>query len=130
VQWDDRFQVIFRDDAVKPGDAIRHAEELPILGGKLSYWPAGFYFERSPRFCRIFALQRKSSVCLRGFASGDAHCVGGKVTALRFSYRDRRPSMQAGMAAEAAAKLPAKRWATLAPNYEDGNIPTWAAFQG
>src|SRR5260370_40210672 len=33
-----------------------------------------------------------------------------------------RPSnyMQAAMLAEAAAKLPAKRWATIAPNYEYG----------
>src|SRR5208282_1713824 len=39
----------------------------------------------------------------------------------RYTFR-LRPSnyMQAAMLAEAAAKLPAKRWATIAPNYEYG----------
>src|SRR5258708_37509487 len=35
------FQVIFRDDAVKPGDAIRHAEEL-LSSEKVVIFAGGF----------------------------------------------------------------------------------------
>ena len=47
----------------------------------------------------------------------------------RYTFR-LRPSnyMQAGMLAEEAAKLPAKRWATIAPNYEYGQSAV-AAFK-
>jgi branched-chain amino acid transport system substrate-binding protein len=109
------FQVIFRDDAVKPGDAIRHAEEL--LSSEKVVILAGGFTSSVALALSDFALQRKVPfVC--GIASSDA-IVWAKGN--RFTFRTATSaSMQAGMAAEAAAKLPAKRWATLAPNYEMG----------
>ena len=46
----------------------------------------------------------------------------------RYTFR-LRPSnyMQAAMLAEEAAKLPAKRWATIAPNYEYGQSAVGAS---
>ncbi len=110
-----RLEVVYRDDAVKAGDAVRHAEEL-VSSEKVSALAGGF----TSSVCLAladFAQQRKVPfVC--GIAVSDA-VIWEKGN--RFTFRTAQSTtMQAGMLAEAAAKLPAKRWATVAPNYEYG----------
>jgi branched-chain amino acid transport system substrate-binding protein len=110
-----RLEIVYRDDAVKAGDAVRHAEEL-VSSEKVSALAGGF----TSSVCLAladFAQQRKVPfVC--GIAVSDA-IVWEKGN--RFTFRTAQSTtMQAGMLAEAAAKLPAKRWATVAPNYEYG----------
>lgn len=110
-----RLEIVYRDDAVKAGDAVRHAEEL-VSSEKVSALAGGF----TSSVCLAiadFAQQRKIPfVC--GIAVSDA-IVWEKGN--RYTFRTAQSTtMQAGMLAEAAAKLPAKRWATVAPNYEYG----------
>ena len=108
-------QVIFRDDAAKPGDAIRQAEEL-TGSEKVSALAGGF----TSSVCLAladFAQQRKLPfVC--GIAVSDA-IVWEKGNPYTF-HTAASTYMQAAMLADAAAKLPAKTWATVAPNYEYG----------
>ncbi len=108
-------QVIFKDDAAKPGDAIRQAEEL-VGSDKVSALAGGF----TSSVCLAladFAQQRKLPfVC--GIAVSDA-IAWEKGNAYTF-HTAASTYMQAAMLADAAAKLPAKKWATVAPNYEFG----------
>jgi branched-chain amino acid transport system substrate-binding protein len=108
-------QAIFRDDAVKAGDAIRQAEELTASEG-VSVLAGGF----SSSVCLAladFAQQRKVPfVC--GLAVSDA-VVWEKGN--RYTFHTAASTyMQARALADVAAKLPAKTWATVAPNYEYG----------
>jgi branched-chain amino acid transport system substrate-binding protein len=108
-------QIIFRDDAVKAGDAIRQAEELTASEG-VSMLAGGF----SSSVCLAladFAQQRKIPF-LCTIASSDA-IVWEKGN--RYTFKTCASTyMQALALAEIAAKLPAKTWATVAPNYEYG----------
>jgi branched-chain amino acid transport system substrate-binding protein len=108
-------QVVYRDDAVKAGDAIRQAEELTASEG-VSILAGGF----SSSVCLAladFAQQRKVPfVC--SIASSDA-IVWEKGN--RYTFKTAASTyMQALALAEIAAKFPAKTWATVAPNYEYG----------
>jgi branched-chain amino acid transport system substrate-binding protein len=102
-----KLEVISRDDAGKPQNAIRLAGEL-LAGGYLSN--VGLALSD-------YALQRKR-LYIAGEPLSDA-MVWEKGN--RYCFR-LRPStyMQAAMLVAEAAKLPAKRWATVAPNYEYG----------
>jgi branched-chain amino acid transport system substrate-binding protein len=110
-----KLEIIFRDDAMKPGDAIKQAEEL-ATNEKVAVLAGGF----SSSVCLAvadFALRKKIPfVC--GISGSDA-IVWEKGNA--FTFRTNASNhMMADMMAEEAAKLPAKRWATIAPNYEFG----------
>jgi branched-chain amino acid transport system substrate-binding protein len=107
-------QAIFRDDAAKAGDAIRQAEELTGSGVTAL---AGGFTSSSCLALADFALQRKIPfVC--GIAVSDA-IVWEKGN--RYTFHTAASTyMQARALAEVAAKLPAKSWATVAPNYEYG----------
>ncbi len=108
-------EVISRDDAGKPQDAVRFAGELvddlkvDILGGT--------FLSHIGLAVSDFALQRKK-LFVGSEPLADA-LVWEK--GHRYGYR-LRPStyMQAAMLVEEAAKFPAKRWVTVAPNYEYG----------
>lgn len=108
-------EVISRDDAGKPQDAVRFAGEMiddlkvDILGGT--------FLSHIGLAVSDFALQRKK-LFVGSEPLADA-LVWEK--GHRYGYR-LRPStyMQAAMLVEEAAKLPAKRWVTVAPNYEFG----------
>ncbi len=110
-----KLEVISRDDAGKPQDAVRHAEEL--LDGQKVDLLAGGFLSNVGLAVSDFALQRKA-LYVAGEPLADA-LVWEK--GHRFCYR-LRPStyMQAAMLVEEAAKLPARRWVTVAPNYEYG----------
>jgi branched-chain amino acid transport system substrate-binding protein len=110
-----KIEIVFRDDAMKPGDAIKQAEEL-VTNEKVAVLAGGF----SSSVCLAiadFVVQKKIPyVCS---ISGSDAIVWEKGNA--FTFRTNTSTyMLSDMLAEAAAKLPAKRWATIAPNYEFG----------
>jgi branched-chain amino acid transport system substrate-binding protein len=108
-------EVVWRDDAGRPQDAVRLAGEL--LDNERVDILAGTFFSHVGLAVADFALQRK-----RLFVASEPltdALVWEKGN--RYTFR-LRPStyMQAAMLVEEAAKLPAKRWVTVAPNYEYG----------
>jgi branched-chain amino acid transport system substrate-binding protein len=110
-----KIEVISRDDAGKPPDAIRLAGEL-INDQKVDLL-AGTFLSNIGLAISDFALQNRK-VFIAGEPLTDA-LVWDKGN--RYTYR-LRPStyMQAAMLVDDAAKLNAKRWVTVAPNYEYG----------
>ncbi|MCS6855780.1 MAG: ABC transporter substrate-binding protein [Elioraea sp.] len=108
-------EVIWRDDAGRPQDAVRLAGEL--LDAERVDLLAGTFFSHIGLAVSDFALQRR-----RLFVASEPltdALVWEKGN--RYTFR-LRPStyMQAAMLVEEAAKLPARRWVTVAPNYEYG----------
>ncbi len=110
-----KIEVVSRDDAGKPPDAIRLAGEL-INDQKVDLL-AGTFLSNIGLAIGDFALQNKK-LFVGGEPLTDA-LVWDKGN--RYTYR-LRPStyMQAAMLVDDAAKLNAKRWVTVAPNYEYG----------
>jgi branched-chain amino acid transport system substrate-binding protein len=107
--------VVSKDDGGKPADAITAANELVSSEGVT--FIMGTFFSNIGLAISDFAKQKKI-VFLAAEPLTDA-IVWSQGN--RYTFR-LRPSnyMQAAMLAEMAAKLPAKRWATIAPNYEYG----------
>ena len=110
-----KVEVISRDDSGKPEEAIKHAIELTsseqvdvLAGGYLSNVGLALA-DHAQKNKRLFVASEPLTDAL----------VWDKGN--RYTFR-LRPStyMQAAMLVEEAAKLPAKRWATIAPNYEYG----------
>jgi len=110
-----KLELLTRDDAGRPQDAVRLAGEL--LGDQKVDLLAGGYLSNVGLALADYALQNRR-LFVAGEPLSDA-LVWEKGN--RYTYR-LRPStyMQAAMLVPDAAKLPAKRWATLAPNYEYG----------
>jgi branched-chain amino acid transport system substrate-binding protein len=105
----------FRDDAGKPEDALRHADEL--VGAMKVDILAGALLSHVGLALAGYARQnRKLYVASEPLSDALVWSHGN-----RYTFR-LRPStyMQAAMLAEEAAKLPARRWALVAPNYEYG----------
>jgi branched-chain amino acid transport system substrate-binding protein len=108
-------EVVSRDDAGRPQDAVRLAGEL-LNDAKVDLL-AGTFLSNVGLAVSDFALQnRKLFVAAEPLTDAIVWEKGH-----RFTFR-LRPStyMQAAMLVEEAAKLPAKRWVTVAPNYEYG----------
>jgi branched-chain amino acid transport system substrate-binding protein len=107
--------VVSKDDAGKPADAITAANEL--VSNEHVAMLAGGFFSNIGLALADFAKQ-KQVFYLAGEPLTDA-MVWAHGNAYTFRLR---PSnyVQAAMLADEAAKLPAKRWATVAPNYEYG----------
>lgn len=118
-----QIEVISRDDAGKPGNAVKIAEELVSSDGVELLF--GTFFSHIGLAVTDFAKQRKV-LFIAAEPLSDA-IVWSKGN--RYTYR-LRPSthMQAAMLADEAAKLDAKRWATVAPNYAYGKDAV-AAFK-
>ena len=108
-------EVISRDDAGRPQDAVRLAGEL--LGEHKVDLLAGAYLSNVGLALSDVALQNRK-LFVAGEPLSDA-LVWERGN--RYTFR-LRPStyMQAAALVEEAAKLPVKRWATVAPNYEYG----------
>ena len=108
-------EVISRDDAGKPDDATRHANEL-VSSHKVDLL-AGAFLSNVGLALSDFALREKKLFVASEPLTDALVWEKGN----RYTFR-LRPStyMQAAMLVEEAAKLPAKRWATVAPNYEYG----------
>ena len=116
-------EIISRDDAGKPGDAVRIAEEL-VTREEVDLL-AGTFFSHIGLAVADFAKRRKVLFVAAEPLSDALIWSKGN----RYTFR-LRPSthMQASMLAEEAAKLPAKTWATIAPNYKYGQDAV-SAFQ-
>lgn len=107
--------VISKDDAGKPADAVTAANELVSREGVALL--TGTFFSNIGLAVSDFAKQKKVFFMAAEPLTDAMTWSQGN----RYTFR-LRPSnyMQAAMLAEEAAKLPAKRWATIAPNYEYG----------
>ncbi len=116
-------EVISKDDAGKPGDAVTAANEL--VRGEGVDLLMGTFFSHIGLAVADYAKQRKVFF-LAAEPLTDA-MIWEKGNAYTFRLRP-SVSMQARMLAEEAAKLPATRWATVAPNYEYGTSAV-AAFK-
>lgn len=110
-----KLEVISRDDAGKPGTAVTVAEEL-IRKDKVALL-MGTFFSNVGLAVTDFAKRNKVLFVAAEPLSDALVWAKGN----RYTFR-LRPStyMQAAMLAVEAAKNPAKRWATIAPNYAYG----------
>ncbi len=110
-----QLEVISRDDAGKPGEAQKIAEEL-IRRDKVVLL-MGSFFSHVGLAMTDFAKRNKVLYVAAEPLSDALVWAKGN----RYTFR-LRPStyMQAAMLAVGAAKNPAKRWATIAPNYAYG----------
>ncbi|MFG1479242.1 ABC transporter substrate-binding protein [Xanthobacter sp. V4C-4] len=107
--------VISKDDGGKPGDALTAANELVSRDGVVLI--AGGFLSNVGLALSDFAKQKKVLyVAAEPLTDAIVWSKGNDYT-----FRLRTSNyMQAAMLAEEAAKLPARRWATIAPNYEFG----------
>ncbi len=110
-----KLEVISRDDAGKPGNAQKIAEELVrrekvvlIMGSFFSH--VGLAMADFAKHNKVFYLAAEPLSDALVWAKGN-----------KYTFR-LRPStyMQAAMLATEAAKNPAVKWATIAPNYAYG----------
>ena len=110
-----QIEVVSRDDQGKPGEAVKVAEELVskdkvvlLMGSFLSN--VGLALTDFAKRNKVLYIAAEPLSDALVWAQGN-----------RYTFR-LRPStyMQAAMLAEEAAKQPAKRWATIAPNYAYG----------
>ena len=115
--------VVSRDDGAKPGDAITVANDLVtregaevLIGTLLSH--VGLAVSDFAKQREILFLAAEPLTDAIAWEKGNA-----------YTFRLRPGTYaQTAMLAEEAAKLPAKRWVTVAPNYEYGQSAV-AAFK-
>ncbi len=110
-----KVEVIARDDAGKPDEALRHALEL-TSNEHVDVLAGGFLSNIGLALSDYAVKNKRLFVASEPLTDSIVWEKGN-----RYTFR-LRPStyMQAAMLVEEAAKLPAKRWATIAPNYEYG----------
>jgi len=110
-----KLKVISRDDAGKPGNAVTIAEEF-IRKNKVALIMGSFYSHVGLALTDFARHNQVLYVAAEPLSDALVWSKGN-----RYTFR-LRPStfMQAAMLAEEAAKHPAKRWATIAPNYAYG----------
>src|ERR1700759_190449 len=107
--------VVSKDDGGKPADAQTAANEL--VSSENVAMLVGTFLSNIGLAVSDFANQKKVFFLASEPLTDAVTWSKGN----RYTFR-LRPSnyMQAAMLVEAASKLPAKRWATVAPNYEYG----------
>ncbi len=110
-----KIEVISRDDAGKPGEAVKIAEEL-VRKDKVALIMGSFFSHVGLALTDFSKRNKVLYVAAEPLSDALVWAKGN-----RYTFR-LRPStyMQAAMLAEEAAKKPAKRWATIAPNYAYG----------
>ncbi len=110
-----RIEVESRDDAGRPEDAIRLATEL--VSNEKVVLLTGTFLSNVGLAVADFALRSKVLFVAAEPLTDAMVWEKGN----RYTFR-LRPStyMQSSMLVDEAAKLPAKRWAIIAPNYEYG----------
>jgi len=110
-----KLKVISRDDAGKPGNAVTIAEEL-IRKDRVVLIMGSFYSHVGLALTDFARHNQVLYVAAEPLSDALVWSKGN-----RYTFR-LRPStyMQAAMLAEEASKHPAKRWATIAPNYAYG----------
>jgi branched-chain amino acid transport system substrate-binding protein len=108
-------ETIFRDDGGKPEDAVRHAGEL-VNNEKVDLIAGGFLSNIGLALGSYAAQNKKLYMASEPLTDALVWGQGN-----RYTFRLRCSTyMQCAMLVEEAAKLPAKKWATVAPNYEYG----------
>jgi len=115
--------VVSRDDNGKPGSAVKIAQEL-VSRDKVALLAGGFFSHIGLALADFAKRQKVLFIAGEPLADAIVWAKGN-----RYTFR-LRPStyMQASMLAEEAAKLKARRWATIAPNYAYGKDAV-AAFK-
>ena len=110
-----KLEIVSRDDAGRPQDAVRIAGEL-VNDAKVDLL-AGTFLSNIGLAVSDFALRNKV-LFVAGEPLTDA-LIWDRGN--RYTFRLRPGTFQqSAMLVEEAAKLPAKRWAVVAPNYEYG----------
>jgi branched-chain amino acid transport system substrate-binding protein len=111
-----QLQLISRDSNGRPADALREANEL-VFSEKVTALTGTFY-SNVGLAVSDFAKKNKMLFIASEALSDALTWQNGN----HYTFRVRSSTyMQAAMLAEQAAKLPAKRWAIIAPNYEFGH---------
>ncbi len=118
-----QLEFVFRDDQGDPGEAVKIAEELMTRDGAAML--TGTIFSHVGLAISSYAGEKKH-LYLAAEPLADA-LVWAKGNEYTFRLRA-STYMQAAMLAEEAAKNPAKRYATIAPNYAYGKDAV-AAFK-
>jgi branched-chain amino acid transport system substrate-binding protein len=110
-----RVEVIARDDAGKPDDAVRHATEL-VASERVDLL-AGTFLSNVGLAVADHALRNKVLFVASEPLTDALVWEKGN----RYTFRLRASTyMQSAMLVEEARKLSARRWVTIAPNYEYG----------
>jgi branched-chain amino acid transport system substrate-binding protein len=110
-----RIETVFRDDAGRPEDAVRMAGEL-VNAERVVLIAGGFLSNVGLALADFANQNRRLFVASEPLTDALVWSRGN-----RYTFRLRASTyMQSAMLVEEAAKLPAKRWATVAPNYEYG----------
>jgi branched-chain amino acid transport system substrate-binding protein len=111
-----QLELLTRDDAGKPEEAQRAASEL-VLNEHVALL-TGTFLSNVGLAVSDFAKQQKIPFVAAEALSDALTWERGNL----YTFRIRSSTyMQAAMLAEAAAALPAKKWAIVAPNYEFGH---------
>jgi branched-chain amino acid transport system substrate-binding protein len=110
-----KIEVISRDDQGKPGEAVKVAEEL-VRKDKVALLMGSFFSNVGLAVTDFAGRNKVLYVAAEPLSDALVWAKGN-----RYTFR-LRPStyMQAAMLAVDASKNPAKRWATIAPNYAYG----------
>jgi branched-chain amino acid transport system substrate-binding protein len=110
-----KIEVISRDDQGKPGEAVKIAEEL-VRKDKVALLMGSFFSNVGLAVTDFAGRNKVLYIAAEPLSDAVVWAKGN-----RYTFR-LRPStyMQAAMLAVDAAKNPAKRWATIAPNYAYG----------
>lgn len=110
-----KLEVVSRDDAGKPGDAVKIAEEM-VVNDKVAMI-GGTFLSNVGLAVTDFAAQKKVFFLAAEPLADQVVWEKGN----RYTFR-LRPSvyMQAAMLVEEAKTAKAKKWATIAPNYAYG----------
>jgi branched-chain amino acid transport system substrate-binding protein len=110
-----KIEVISRDDQGKPGEAVKIAEEL-IRKDEVALLMGSFFSNVGLAVTDFAGRNKVLYIAAEPLSDAVVWAKGN-----RYTFR-LRPStyMQAAMLAVDAAKKPAKRWATIAPNYAYG----------
>ncbi|WP_243634364.1 ABC transporter substrate-binding protein [Roseicella frigidaeris] len=110
-----RLETLHRDDGGKPEDAVRLAGEL-ANAEKVALLAGGFLSNIGLAISDYANQNRMLYVASEPLTDALVWSRGN-----RYTFRLRASTyMQSAMLVEQAAKLPAKRWACVAPNYEYG----------
>lgn len=118
-----RLEVVSRDDGGKPEDAVRTANEL-IANEKVALLTGTYFSHIGLAVADVAARNKVMFLAAEPLTDAIIWSRGNPYT---FRLRP-GTAMQAGMLVDDAAKLPARRWATVAPNYEYGQAAV-AAFK-
>ncbi len=110
-----KIEVISRDDQGKPGEAVKVAEEL-VSKDKVALLMGSFFSNVGLAVTDFAGRNKVLYIAAEPLSDALVWAKGN-----RYTFR-LRPStyMQAAMLAVDAAKNPAKRWVTIAPNYAYG----------